>query len=271
MTTPRMVLEGHLGGYIDGGDEGTWYPELWDWAIARWGARSVMDIGCGQGHSSKYFLERGCAVRGLDGSRQAIAQSVIPGQAVLHDFCEGPRLEPGTWDLVWSCEFLEHVERRYLPHLLATFAQAGRAILVTHALPGQDGHHHVNCQAPWYWIEWLERLGFRCSVAATIQARKLALSDYQGKKFFAESGLVFVRTAAAGPALTVTAVEAARHSGGELAASWQRSAHRRARLKAWAIDTGLRGSMTYRLWKVRRRIRHRAQKRAQQSGARRAA
>lgn len=259
---PRMVVEGHLGGYIDGGDEGTFYPRLWDWAIQRWGLRSVLDVGCGQGHSARYFLDRGCRVLGLDGSRQALDETVIPGRVALHDFCEGPWRDQGSWDLVWSAEFLEHIEPEYLPHVLATFAQAGRAIMVTHGLPGQEGHHHVNCQASSYWIEWFERLGFRCSVSASIQARKLVLSDYPGKKFFAESGLVFLREAATSEATIAAAVAEAAACRGQLEPAWTRGTSGAARVKGWAIHSGLHGSPSYRLWRLKRRWRRRAQRRA---------
>ena len=36
----------------------------------------------------------------------------------------------------------------------------GRYACVTHAEPGQNGHHHVNCQTTDYWIKVFAEHGF---------------------------------------------------------------------------------------------------------------
>jgi SAM-dependent methyltransferase len=187
-----MVRDGHLGGYVRGGDPGTWCPHLWTWVVQTFGIRSVLDVGCGEGHASRFFRGQGCDIRGVDGCERAIAESVIPGHAVQHDFCTGPFLTDQAFDLVWSCEFLEHVEERFVPNILRTFSQARKVLLVTHAFPGDtDGHHHVNCRRSSYWIRRIEAAGFRCDARASLAARKVALRDYHRPNHFARSGLVF--------------------------------------------------------------------------------
>src|SRR5437870_3883210 len=47
-----MIKSGHVGGYIQGGDPGSWCPHLWTWAVRELGIQSVLDIGCGEGHST---------------------------------------------------------------------------------------------------------------------------------------------------------------------------------------------------------------------------
>ena len=189
-----MVREGHLGGFIRGGDPATWCPTLWQWAVQRWQAKSVIDVGCGEGHSTQFFQQLGCQALGVDGSATAIDNTVAPGAVELHDFCAGPFRTNRSFDIAWSCEFLEHVEARYVPGILATFDLAKKAVLLTHAFPGQeDGHHHVNCRPSSYWIRQLESLGFHCSIEATLEARRIALADYPGINHFARSGLVFER------------------------------------------------------------------------------
>jgi SAM-dependent methyltransferase len=193
-----MVKDGHLGGYVRGGDPGTWCPTLWNWIIQKQEIRSVLDVGCGEGHSTYYFQQLGCEVLGVDGCRRAIAESVLPGAVAQHDFCDGPLETERTFDMAWSCEFLEHVEARFLPNILRTFDLAKRFLLVTHAFPGHDdGHHHVNCRPSGYWIRHIESLGFTCDVALTLAARRVTLADYPGINHFARSGLVFVRQPAA--------------------------------------------------------------------------
>ncbi len=237
----RMVRDGHLGGYIPGGDPGTWCPHLWRWVVERLGIESVLDVGCGEGHSTRFFSQLGCEVLGVDGCQTAIDNSVVPGHVTLHDFCQGPLASPRSFDLVWSCEFLEHVDAKHLRAILGTFALARKAIMVTHAFPGQeDGHHHVNCQPSSYWIHHIESLGFECSVATTLDARHVTLADYPGINHFARSGLLFLRKETS---------LASQQSW--LPSSW------RERLVDYRINWAFRFSSAYRAQKRRRRAQKR--------------
>ena len=112
----------------------------------------------------------------------------MPEAHVLHDFTRGPFAPETDFDLVWCCEFVEHVEERYLPHFLATFARGTRFVMMTHARPGQPGHHHVNCREAGYWVEHLASVGFRFDAARTEHTRSLA-----GRGHFASNGLFFHR------------------------------------------------------------------------------
>lgn len=195
------VYEGHLGGYIMAsdspapsglkivhGDPETWDPDLWLWTMSALNVRSVLDVGCGEGHCMEFFSEYGCAVRGVDGSRLAKERSRLPDCHDVHDFIEGPYAPGGAWDVVWCCEFVEHVEERYAPNFLETFKAARKYILLTHARPGEPGWHHVNCQTREYWIDKLDQIDFRVSSLLTKLARRVAKGGH-----FKSKGLVFVR------------------------------------------------------------------------------
>ena len=197
---PDMNLdEGHLGGYIRGrqssvstvfgyvnGDPATYYPDLWRWVIDTLDVRSVLDLGCGEGHAARFFLDHGCRVVGVDGSVQAERDSVIPDEHVRHDFTMGPADLDDLFDLVWCCEFVEHVEERFLDHYLPLLGRARSGVMMTHALPGQPGHHHVNCQTEEYWIDKLASVGMHHDLRLTTATRLIA-----GAGHFAERGLVF--------------------------------------------------------------------------------
>lgn len=185
-----MIQDRHLGGYVAGGDPGTWCPKLWSFLVRKHAIRSVLDLGCGEGHAARFFRGLGCEVLGVDGCEQAIRDSVIPDAVALHDFRNGP-FEPGRrFDLVWSCEFLEHIDEEFLPNVLATLTLADKRIAVTHAFPGQPGHHHVNCRTTAYWIEVLHRVGLDCRLGDSLAARRATLGDYHRLNHFARSGIV---------------------------------------------------------------------------------
>ena len=193
--------EGHLGGYIraspepapsglriEHGDPETWTPALWRWAHARLGIRSVLDVGCGEGHCARFFLDLGCAALGIDGSVHARRDSLIPELHVVHDYVTGPLTPEGEFDLVWSCEFVEHVEERYAENFLASFRAGRRYAMITYAEPGQSGWHHVNCQPAAYWIERLARIGFSFDPRLTEDSRAVAEPGHYRRK-----GLLFQR------------------------------------------------------------------------------
>jgi SAM-dependent methyltransferase len=193
------ISEGHLGGYISArhadskkqgmehGDHATWYPHLWDWVHEELGVRSVLDVGCGEGHSAAYFHGMGCRVLGIDGSERAKKDSFLPEFHLQHDYVDGPLVPDKPFDMVWCCEFVEHVEERFTQNFLATFASATKYIFMTFATPRQPGWHHVNCQHREYWVNKIERLGYCYDEQLTRKAREISHGH------FSRSGLVFVR------------------------------------------------------------------------------
>lgn len=223
---------GHLGGYIVGGDIHSWCEPVWDWLVRTYAPRSLLDLGCGEGHSTAYFHNRGVRVLGLDGMPEAIRDSRVPGRILLHDFCAGAFQCSERFDLLWSCEFLEHIRESDLPGVLETVRLAD-TLAITHALPGQPGYHHVNCQSNTYWIEVLEGCGFICDVRATVSARVLMLRHPECGYFFGRSGLVFRRhPAAISAAPDYAAIVPRGHRPGG-----------KARLKRLAIRVGIRSCL----------------------------
>jgi cyclopropane fatty-acyl-phospholipid synthase-like methyltransferase len=194
--TTEFVTDGHLGGYIKStrdyphGDPLTFVPRVWDWAIATFAPRRLIDVGCGEGHAVKYFRERGVDAYGIEGCAMAAHAGIVdPAHIMTYDFTF-PDPAPVIYDvdLVWSCEFVEHVEEQYVENFLRVFDHATKAVLLTHAFPGQGGYHHVNCQPPLYWSELMFHRGFIVDQDLTAASRALAPHSHWGR-----SGLVFVR------------------------------------------------------------------------------
>jgi hypothetical protein len=91
-------------------------------------------------------------------------------------------------DLVHCQEVAEHIEEQYLENLMASML-CGKIILMTHAMPGQVGHHHVNLQPPEYWIQHFESRGGTLLAEDTRRVRALAEKD--GAGYMKRSGMVF--------------------------------------------------------------------------------
>lgn len=186
-------MDRHLGGYAPGGDPDTYYPDLWTWLVeGPEKIRSVLDVGCGDGVALDAFRSMGCRVLGIEGIPQE------DEDIIQHDFTEEAFVtaiadeKPDEFDLVWSCEFVEHVEERFVGHFLATFACAP-LVLMTHAEPGQNGWHHVNCQWPNYWIKRMESIGFDLDAKLTNRTRELARLSESKWNHYARSGMAFRR------------------------------------------------------------------------------
>lgn len=190
-----MVTDSKLGGYIVGGDVNTAAPSLWEWLVVEKQIKSMIDIGCGEGHALSYFRDRDCWVVGVDAIEQ-------PDEAIhQHDYRVNSWVPfdiatntPARFDLAWSCEFLEHVGAEHIPNFMATFQCADLA-LITHATPGQNGWNHVNCQDAAYWINVFDDYGFGFDQELTDTTRQIASSSGDWNYYMA-TGLAFTRRTA---------------------------------------------------------------------------
>jgi SAM-dependent methyltransferase len=156
MTTPA-----HLGGaHHDKPDFYTWLPDVWERLVLDYRIRSVIDIGCGAGFSTRWFEQRVDRVLGIEGDPAAHVAGVRRSdRMVRHDFTEGPFVPVDLYDLGWVAEFVEHVEAKYMANWMRAL-QACRYACITFARPGQGGHHHVNEQHEGYWIDRFKAVGF---------------------------------------------------------------------------------------------------------------
>jgi SAM-dependent methyltransferase len=175
-THGQSLDEGHLGGWAPGGDGGTYYPIMWEYMVNRLNIKSVIDIGCGKGYSARFFKSIGCEVMGVEGSPVAHAQSLIQDECVLHDYTLGKTTIDRKFDLAWSCEFVEHVEAKYIDNFAPDFQKA-KYLAMTFAGIGQGGHHHVNENTQQYWINTLSSYGFDFSESITNELRHKASED----------------------------------------------------------------------------------------------
>ena len=175
-----------LGGNIVYGDENTWAPKLWRYLRDRFAIRSMLDVGCGEGHAVDFFQRMGVYAHGIDGLMSNVHRAVIP--IAHHDLLTGPYVMPV--DFVWSCEVAEHIDPAKVWNYTATLANA-KVIAMTHAVPGQGGHHHVNCQPADYWVEKMRGHGYSI-YHGNEMLRQLSSRD-ETWNYFQKTGLLFIR------------------------------------------------------------------------------
>ena len=181
LTTAERSLPPHLGGHFGQTNvDGVTLRYLAD----RYGITTMLDVGCGPGGMLDEAEALGLEARGIDGDWH---QARYDRRILWHDYTQGP-LVAEAWDLIWSVEFVEHVDAQYMENFLVTF-DAGRVLFLTAAPPGFPGHHHVNCQPESYWIDLLRLRGWDLDDEATQWVR-----NNGGHVFSRRQGLVFVKT-----------------------------------------------------------------------------
>lgn len=182
-TEQRPAHLQHLGGHLNTThiDEG-----IIDWAINDLNAKTFLDIGCGPGGMVEYILSKGLFAFGVDGD-PLVKRNLNEDNFLLHDFCIGPLKITKQYDIAWSCEFVEHVDEKFIDNYMETFKSA-KIVLMTFAPPGTRGHHHVNCQTESYWISMFKKRGFDFDQNFTSIAKNKSTMK---RDFFRKNGLVF--------------------------------------------------------------------------------
>lgn len=173
----------HLGGNVVDGDPFAYAPAVWDYLIKRFCVSSVLDLGSGLGHASDWFHKAGMKVIAVDGMESNVQRAIFPTvQLDLTKAAVSCRV-----DLTHCQELVEHVEEAFVDNVVRSLA-CGKIIVMTHAFPGQGGHHHVNEKPMQYWLDHLARFNCHALVEDTNRVRKLAAAE--GATYLAKSGLV---------------------------------------------------------------------------------
>lgn len=84
----------------------------------------ILDLGCGSGSDSKYFIEQGYKVRAVDGSIEMCKLA----SSYIHQDVECMLFEDlndkDTYDGIWACSSILHVEKEQLPNILIKMLNA---------------------------------------------------------------------------------------------------------------------------------------------------
>lgn len=178
--------EKHLGGNMLEGDPFSYAPTTWRYLIDRFSIRSVLDLGSGMGNNAYWFHKQGLQVVAADGLLDNCKRAVFP--TINIDLTKTNVYCPV--DLVHCVEVVEHIEEKYIENLLDSMCN-GKVILMTNALPGQGGYHHVNEQPTEYWIQKFHARGYSVALDDSQRVRVLAAND--NALHVARTGLVLVK------------------------------------------------------------------------------
>ena len=125
-------------------------------------AKSVVDIGCGQGAWLKACVENGVeTVLGVDGdyvNRDKLR--IDQAQFRAADLRQPIQLDR-RFDLALCLEVAEHLPAVASLSLVKSLVAAAPLVIFSAALPGQGGTSHINEQWPYYWEQLFAHEGMR--------------------------------------------------------------------------------------------------------------
>lgn len=161
------------------------------------GIKSLLDVGCGIGISTSWFILHGLDyVHCVEGSHDAVEKSLlprlndtgnVPNNTIYglteHDFSRGPWWPERTVDVAWCVEFTEHVGRNFQHNYFTSFRKAA-LIFMTHSHWG--GWHHVEVHRNEWWVARMEMMGFVYSHDLTEEMHRQADQDTQRKDLVEE-------------------------------------------------------------------------------------
>jgi hypothetical protein len=170
----------HLGGFTAYDTNGV-SPRVWKLMIQEFGVKSLLDVGCGRGTSTTWFLTHGVDVLCAEGSHDAYEKTFLPDpvtQMVEHDFSRGPWWPEKTYDAAWAVEFLEHVNLQYHYNYVTAFRKAALVFVSTSRW---GGWHHVEVHSDEWWIRKYELYGLRYDAILTKKVRDMAKVESKNK------------------------------------------------------------------------------------------
>ena len=124
-------------------------------------ARSVVDMGCGDGTWLAVFRKRGVAdILGIDGEYVGRDVLQIPEECYRAVDLTKPAELGRTFDLAVSLEVAEHLPASCQVSFVASLTRLAQVVLFSAAIPLQGGNHHVNEQWPDVWAKLFLEHGF---------------------------------------------------------------------------------------------------------------
>jgi SAM-dependent methyltransferase len=150
---------------------------------------SMLDIGCGPGGQCYEAYDLNYAdIVGIDGDFTLKRKPIDEITFVTHDYTKGKSLVDRRFDLVWSCEFVEHIEEQYLDNFMRDFCLGDLVVMTFHPPSKKNNPKHFNEQPESYWLDVFKNYGFKFEPEILAQLKK---ESTMKREFFQKNGLVF--------------------------------------------------------------------------------
>ncbi|MHB8520059.1 MAG: class I SAM-dependent methyltransferase [Limisphaerales bacterium] len=152
---------------------------------------SVLDLGCGNGFLLARLYALGKEVRGVDGSRAALAAApeAVKRFLSIHDLRKP--LPKARFDLVICTEVAEHLDAAFADTLVESISAASRGtVFFSAAIPGQGGFGHLNEQPHAYWTEKFAYRGCQLDEHLTASLRARLAEVIRGAWWFAQNAMI---------------------------------------------------------------------------------
>ena len=148
----------------------------------------MLDVGCGRGWSTSWFLYHGVDALCVEGSHDAVSQNAVtnPDHIVEHDFTLGPWWPSQTYDVAWVAEFVQQVSWMYSPNYIPALRKTALLFVTT---PLDAGWHHVEVHSTDWWIHRFELLGWKFNPVLTSTVRTLAADETASKSLAPDGSL----------------------------------------------------------------------------------
>lgn len=148
---------------------------------------TLVDFGCGTGEYARFFRRHGHVVEAYDGNPWT--EQLTGGIGQVKDLSQRFNLLK-QFGCVMSLEVGEHIpaefEQTFIDNIVKHSLDGG-IIILSWAVPGQDGDGHVNCHTNDYIIQQMQQRGFYLENTLTNQLRKAA-----SLRWFKNTLMVFI-------------------------------------------------------------------------------
>lgn len=143
-----------------------------DTLIEIFAAKTVIDIGCGNGLYLHTLSQRQVWAVGCDGSAHGV-RLCPPDIFVFQYDLKAPLVTNRRFDLCLCFEVAEHIPKRYSGNLVQSCCNSSDTVVFSSAQVGQGGTDHINERSPEFWNYLFRKEGFEQSLGETnaLQAR----------------------------------------------------------------------------------------------------
>lgn len=158
--------------------------------------RSVVDVGCGEGHWLAAARELGVPdILGLDGDYVRRDRLAIPADRFRPTDLTNPPAPPTlgrAFDLAICLEVGEHLPDAHAATLVDFVCSLAPVVLFSAAIPGQGGTGHLNEQWPPYWANLFAQRARACADAL----RPILWENDTVEWWYAQNAMLFIDRAA---------------------------------------------------------------------------